>query len=140
MADRSSTSPAAGAGATPAAIGRFQVRRALGRGAQATVWLAFDPRLEREVAVKWMNQTATLSDRYDWRREARSVARLNHPNIVPVYEADQHEGRPFLVFEYVPGSTLAERLRQRGAYEPRAAVHTMLGVLEALQAAHGAGV
>jgi serine/threonine protein kinase len=121
-------------------IGRFELRRVLGSGAQATVWLGFDPRLEREVAIKWMNQAAQASAGYDWRREARSVSRLTHPHIVPVFEADLFEGRPFLVFEYAVGDTLAERLRRDGAMAPRAAVGMMLGVLEGLQAAHTAGV
>ena len=121
-------------------IGRFELRRILGSGAQATVWLGFDPRLEREVAIKWMNQAAQASAGYDWRREARSVSRLTHPHIVPVFEADLFEGRPFLVFEYAAGDTLAERLRRDGAMAPRAAVNMVLGMLEGLQAAHAAGV
>ena len=125
---------------SPATIGRFELRRVLGSGAQATVWLGFDPRLEREVSIKWMNQAAQAAPGYDWRREARTVSRLTHPHIVPVFEADLHEGRPFLVFEYVVGETLAERLRRDGAMAPRAAVNLMLGVLEGLQAAHAAGV
>jgi len=125
---------------SPTTIGRFELRRVLGSGAQATVWLGFDPRLEREVAIKWMNQAAQASASYDWRREARSVSRLTHPHIVPVFEADLFEGRPFLVFEYAVGDTLAERLRRDGAMAPRAAVGMMLGVLEGLQAAHAAGV
>ncbi len=125
---------------SPTTIGRFELRRVLGSGAQATVWLGFDPRLEREVAIKWMNQAAQASAGYDWRREARSVSRLTHPHIVPVFEADLFEGRPFLVFEYAVGDTLAEQLRRDGAMAPRAAVAMMLGVLEGLQAAHAAGV
>lgn len=125
---------------SPTMIGRFELRRVLGSGAQATVWLGFDPRLEREVAIKWMNQAAQASAGYDWRREARSVSRLTHPHIVPVFEADLFEGRPFLVFEYAIGDTLAERLRRDGAMAPHAAVGMMLGVLEGLQAAHAAGV
>jgi len=124
----------------PTMLGRFELRRVLGSGAQATVWLGFDPRLEREVAIKWMNQAAQASAGYDWRREARSVSRLTHPHIVPVFEADLSEGRPFLVFEYAVGDTLAERLRRDGAMAPHAAVGMMLGVLEGLQAAHAAGV
>jgi serine/threonine protein kinase len=125
---------------SPTTIGRFELRGVLGSGAQATVWLAFDPRLEREVAIKWMNQAAQAAAGYDWRREARSVSRLTHPHIVPVFEADLFEGRPFLVFEYAVGVTLAERLRRDGAMAPRAAVIMMLGMLDALQAAHAAGV
>ena len=125
---------------SPTTIGRFEVRGVLGSGAQATVWLGFDPRLEREVAIKWMNHAAQAAAGYDWRREARSVSRLTHPHIVPVFEADLFEGRPFLVFEYAVGDTLAERLRRDGAMAPHAAVGMMLGMLEGLQAAHAAGV
>lgn len=125
---------------SPKTIGRFEVRGVLGSGAQATVWLGFDPRLEREVAIKWMNHAAQAAAGYDWRREARSVSRLTHPHIVPVFEADLFEGRPFLVFEYAVGDTLAERLRRDGAMAPHAAVSMMLGMLEGLQAAHAAGV
>ena len=125
---------------SPTTIGRFEVRGVLGSGAQATVWLGFDPRLEREVAIKWMNHAAQAAAGYDWRREARSVSRLTHPHIVPVFEADLFEGRPFLVFEYAVGDTLAERLRRDGAMAPHAAVSMMLGMLEGLQAAHAAGV
>ena len=86
-------------------IGRFELRRVLGKGAQATVWLGFDPRLEREVAVKLMRPAAGADAAAvnQWLQEARSVSRLTHPNIVPVFEADMHEQQPYLVFEYVPG-------------------------------------
>jgi serine/threonine protein kinase len=123
-------------------IGRFELRRVLGKGAQATVWLAFDPRLEREVALKLMRPAsgADVAAVNHWLHEARSVSRLTHPHIVPVFEADVHEQQPYLVFEYVPGRTLAEHLRARGALPAREAVQLMLGVLEALHAAHAAGV
>jgi serine/threonine protein kinase len=126
----------------PSRIGRFELRKVLGQGAHATVWLAFDPRLEREVAVKLM-RAATNSDAgavAQWLREARSVSRLTHPHIVPVFEADTHEGQPYLVFEYVAGRTLAERLRKGGALPAREAVQLVVGVLDALHAAHCAGV
>jgi serine/threonine protein kinase len=137
---------AAPASAAPASrtphLGRFELRRVLGKGAQATVWLGFDPRLEREVAVKLMRPAVGTDAAAvnQWLQEARSVSRLTHPHIVPVFEADMHEQQPYLVFEYVPGRTLAEHLRSRGALPPREAVQLMLGVLDALQAAHAAGV
>ncbi|HEX6708091.1 MAG TPA: HDOD domain-containing protein [Albitalea sp.] len=126
----------------PARIGRFEPRRVLGKGAQATVWLAFDPRLEREVALKLMRAAsgADAAAVKQWLQEARSVSRLTHPHIVPVFEADTHEQQPYLVFEYVAGRTLAEHLRARGALPPREAVQLMTGVLDALSAAHAAGV
>ncbi|MBX3619979.1 MAG: protein kinase [Rhizobacter sp.] len=121
-------------------LGRFELRRQLGKGAQATVWLAFDPRLEREVAVKLMHAGADAPAVSQWLQEARSVSRLNHPHIVPVFEGDVHQQRPYLVFEYVPGRTLTAHLRARGALPVREAVEMMVGVLDALELAHGAGV
>src|SRR5882762_4315811 len=123
-------------------LGRFELRRVLGKGAQATVWLGFDPRLERAVAVKLMRPVAGTDAAAvnQWLQEARSVSRLTHPHIVPVFEADMHDQQPYLVFEYVPGRTLAEHLRARGALPPREAVQLVVGVLDALQAAHAAGV
>ncbi|HJV62131.1 MAG TPA: HDOD domain-containing protein [Albitalea sp.] len=128
--------------ARPSQLGRFELRRILGKGAQATVWLGFDPRLEREVAVKLMRPAAGADAAAvnHWLHEARSVSRLTHPHIVPVFEADVHGEQPYLVFEYVPGRTLAEHLRARGALPPREAAQLMLGVLDALQEAHAAGV
>jgi serine/threonine protein kinase len=69
------------------------LRRVLGQGAQAKVWLAYDPRLEREVAIKLMlpEQQSSASQVNQWLQEARSVSRLTHPNIVPVFEADVFE-------------------------------------------------
>lgn len=123
-------------------LGRFELKRVLGKGAQATVWLGFDPRLEREVAVKVITADADVDPQHisHWLQEARSVSRLTHPSIVPVFEADVQDGRPYLVFEFVPGRTLAEHLRARGALPPHEALALMLGVLDALQAAHAAGV
>jgi serine/threonine protein kinase len=123
-------------------VGRFQLSRLVGQGGQASVWLAFDPRLEREVAIKLLRpeQGADAELVEQWLQEARSVSRLNHPNIIPVFEADEQHGQPYLVFEFVPGQTLAELLRQRGALPTREAVALMVDVLEALVAAHAAGI
>ena len=123
-------------------LGRFELQRVLGEGAQATVWLGFDARLEREVAVKLMRADAAADPAAvsQWLQEARSVSRLTHPHIVPVFEADLHGQQPYLVFEYVPGPTLSQHLKARGALPPAEAVVMMLGVLDALHAAHAAGV
>lgn len=123
-------------------LGRFELRRILGRGAQSVVWLAFDPRLEREVAIKLMKvgQGSDASTIAQWLQEARSVSRLTHPNIVPVFEADVQDQQPYLVFEYVQGKTLATILSQRGALPPTEAVALTMDVLDALLVAHAAGV
>jgi serine/threonine protein kinase len=83
----------------PARIGRFNLLRELGRGAQAVVWLAHDTRLEREVALKLLEDSGDVVA--PWLHEARAVSRLSHPHIVPVFETDQAReagGRPYLVF------------------------------------------
>ena len=123
-------------------IGRFELKRLLGQGAQAEVWLAFDPRLEREVAIKQMKALPAheaLAVQH-WLQEARSVSRLAHPNIVSIFEADVHEGQPYLVLEHVAGQTLAQRLAAEGAMPVAEAVPILLDVLSALVAAHADGV
>jgi len=126
----------------PASVGRFELKKMLGRGAQATVWLALDPRLQREVAIKLMRpvQEEDASVLEQWLREARHVGRLAHPFIVPVFEADVQGRQPYIVFEYVPGKTLAEHLAQQGRCTPHDAVALMVDVLDGLQAAHQAGI
>jgi serine/threonine protein kinase len=128
--------------AMPPRIGRFKLQRELGRGAQAVVWLAHDTRLDREVALKLLNDSGDAVG--PWLQEARAVSRLSHPHIVPVFEADvaaEAGSRPYLVFEYVKGPTLAARLRERGGALPvREAVSLLLGVLDALRAAHECGI
>ena len=126
----------------PATLGRFELRRVLGRGAQSVVWLGFDSRLEREVAIKLLKtgQGTEPSAITQWLHAARSISRLTHPNIVPVFEADVHQQQPYLVSEYVPGQTLSAMLASRGALPAAEAVALIADILEALVAAHAAGV
>jgi serine/threonine protein kinase len=126
--------------AAPRRIGRFELRRELGRGAQGSVWLAHDPRLDREVALKLLDTAHDSDALRQWLQEARAVSRLNHPHIVPVFEADDQGGTPCLVFEYVPGPTLAQARRQRPRWPAREAAQLMVGVLDALAAAHDQGI
>ncbi|MEO7107857.1 MAG: protein kinase, partial [Rhodoferax sp.] len=123
-------------------VGRFELRKILGRGAQSTVWLAFDPRLEREVAIKVMRPGSGSDPQalIQWLDEARSVGRVKHPNIIQVYEADIQDQNPYLVFEYIAGSTLDQIVKQRGALPPQEAVALMLDVLDAVAVAHDAHV
>ncbi|MDP9045004.1 MAG: HDOD domain-containing protein [Pseudomonadota bacterium] len=123
-------------------VGRFELKRVLGEGAQATVWLGFDQRLEREVAVKLVHAGAVADPVAvgEWLREARSVSRLNHPHIVPVFEADLHGTQPYLVFEYVPGPTLSQYIKARGALPVVEGCSMMIGLLGALETAHAAGI
>ena len=132
-----------GGSAQPAAVGRFELRRLLGKGAQASVWLAHDPRLQREVAIKLLppvqgqGAAAVLEH---WLREARHVGRLAHPHIVPVFEADVQGQQPYIVFEYVPGCTLAEHLERQGRCAPHDAVSLVVDVLDGLQAWQASGL
>ena len=123
-------------------LGRFELRKILGQGAQSTVWLAFDPRMEREVAIKVMRPGSGSDPQalVQWLEEARSVGRVKHPNIVPVYEADIQDHQPYLVFEYVAGTPLDQILKKRGALPPQEAVALMLDVLDAVAVAHAANV
>jgi len=123
----------------PGKVGRFELRRPLGEGAQATVWLAHDPRLDRDVALKLLNDEAGTAEQDAWLHEGRAVSRLSHPGIVQVFEADRFDGKAALVFELVHGGTLMPMLRQ-GPQPARRAVELMVEVLDALAAAHAAGV
>lgn len=120
-------------------IGRFEVLRILGRGAQSVVYLAHDPQLQREVAIKTMH-FAQQEDR-DLKiealiQESRTVSRLQHPNIVPIFEAGEHDSNPYLVFEYVEGKTLAQQLKEEGALPVPRAVQIIQQVLDAIAHAH----
>ncbi|MFL6695546.1 MAG: protein kinase domain-containing protein [Vitreoscilla sp.] len=121
-------------------VGRFELKGELGRGAQATVWLGYDPRLQREVAVKVINPDADAASVAQWLDEARAVSRLAHPNIVPVFEADQDGSVSFMVFEYVTGQTLADLLKKRGKLPEREAAALMRDVLDAIATAHAQGI
>lgn len=123
-------------------VGRFELRSVLGRGAQSTVWLAFDPRMEREVAIKVMHASGGADDSAvtQWLQEARSVGKVKHPNIVPVYEADIEGRWPYLVFEYIAGQTLEQMAARRGAFPPAEAVALMMDILDAVAVAHTSGV
>lgn len=122
-------------------IGRFEIRGELGRGAQSVVYRAWDPQLEREVAIKTLHfQQPKPGQNRALLAEARAVSRLRHANLVPIFEAGEEEGDLYLVFEYVPGRNLAEFLRIHGALQPVRAAGIMRDILAAVAQAHAAGV
>jgi serine/threonine protein kinase len=123
----------------PLKIGRFEVQRMLGRGVQSIVYLATDPMLEREVAIKTLPNTAA-ADARQLLVEARIAGRLRHPNIVPAFDVGEHEGHPYLVFEFVDGDTLAGFLRNNGALSAQRAITMMARILDAIGHAHEQGV
>src|SRR6266852_1100265 len=96
--------------------GRYRLEALVGTGGMSMVYRAFDETLEREVAIKQMNrEVAADSHQLErFRREARAVAQLSHPHVVGVIDAGEDEGRPYIVFEYVEGETLKERILRRG--------------------------
>jgi eukaryotic-like serine/threonine-protein kinase len=129
----------------PPRIGRYSVRRELGRGAMGMVFQAEDPDIGRAVAIKLVRADLLHgSDRDEFltrfRQEARAAGRCTHPNIVALYDLAQHEGNPFLAMEYVDGTDLADALRERGRFAPDEAVAIITQVLDALGAAHAAGI
>jgi HD-like signal output (HDOD) protein len=126
--------------APPGLLARYTLLREIGQGRRAHVWLAHDPRLDRPVAIKLLKRDGDARSLSACLTGARAASRLAHPNIVPVFEADAHEGQPYLVFEYVEGQTLAQALRQQPLRPAAEAVALLLGVLDALDAAHQQGV
>ncbi len=122
-------------------IGRFDIRRELGRGAQSVVYLGFDPQLQREIAIKTVHfNRPDPAQNQVLLAEARMVGKLRHPNIVPIFEAGEQGGDLYLVFEYVPGKTLAEFLRDSGALSAVKAVGILRPILDAVSQAHAQGI
>lgn len=124
-------------------IGRFEVLRSLGKGSQGSVYLAKDPTLDRFVAVKVLTASeAELSSRgaNGAPLEALIASKLNHPNIVPIYDAGECELGPFLIFEYVEGDTLSKILKTNGPYTVEEAVPLIAAILKGMATAHAAEV
>ncbi|MCX4551611.1 MULTISPECIES: Stk1 family PASTA domain-containing Ser/Thr kinase [unclassified Streptomyces] len=121
--------------------GRYRVDALIAVGGMATVYRAVDTRLDRVLALKVMHPTlavdATFVERFI--REAKSVARLDHPNVVGMFDQGADGAYVYLAMEYVAGCTLRDVLRERGALRPRAALDILEPVLAALGAAHRAG-
>lgn len=118
-------------------IGRYQVVRSLGKGAQGQVWLAQDPQLGRQVAIKTMLQQQNVEGLL---KEARTVSQLQHPNIVTLYDLLAENGQHYMVLEYIEGETLDAWLKKNGALDPVRAVRLIAQVLEGLYYAHEQGV
>ncbi|HEY8770270.1 MAG TPA: protein kinase [Thermoleophilaceae bacterium] len=118
--------------------GRFRLDEKIGTGGMSTVYRAFDPTLERWVAIKMMHRDISSDpDQLErFRREARTVARLNHPHVVTVIDAGEDDGAPYIVFEYVEGETLKERIRRLGSLPVPEAVAYAIEIGRALSSAH----
>ena len=122
--------------------GRYQVRSRIARGGMATVYLATDLRLERRVAIKIMHGHLADDNSFKARfvQEARSAARLAHPNVVNVYDQGQDADMAYLVMEYLPGITLRDLIKDYGRLTPEQTMDILHAVLGGLAAAHKAGI
>ncbi len=109
-------------------IGRFKVGKELGSGSQGAVYLCGDPKLQRKVAIKLLKRSLFGGGKkQDLLREARAISRIQHPNIVAIYDVGEEKGTPFLVFEYVEGELLSKYLQKR---QPD--LHRMLDIFEGM--------
>jgi serine/threonine protein kinase len=126
--------------------GRYRLRVVLGRGGMSVVWLAGDESLHRDVAVKeilWPPQVDAVAQetvRQYALQKARTAARLNHPNIVGIYDVVEDDGRPWIVMQLVPYGSLGDVVRDDGPLSPARAAQVGLRILNAIRAAHAVGV
>lgn len=122
-------------------ISRYEIKSELGRGGMATVYHAYDPNFERDVAIKVLPQ-AMLHDpqfRVRFEREAKMIALLEHPAIVPVYDFGEQDGQPYIVMRYMAGRSLADQLKQ-GPMSMADTARIISRLAPALDAAHAKGI
>jgi serine/threonine protein kinase len=126
----------------PAQIGCYKVLRRLGSGGMGTVFKAEDLNNGRHVAIKLINpQVAASSDNLErFRQEGKLASLITHPRSVFVYQADEEQGRPYIVMELMPGATLKDIITQQGPLSIGSAINKILDVIDGLQAAHQIGV
>ncbi|MGE3773384.1 MAG: HDOD domain-containing protein [Gammaproteobacteria bacterium] len=118
-------------------IGRFELRAELGRGFHGRVYLAWDTQLERKVALKLLlTASGDKASREQFMAEARAVARLAHPNVIPLYDAGIHGNIPYLVFEFVEGEPLKATIRREGPLPWAQAAEKFRQILDGIAAAH----
>ncbi|HVO53724.1 MAG TPA: protein kinase [Solirubrobacterales bacterium] len=122
--------------------GRYRLEAKLGSGGMSTVYLARDQTLDRDVAIKVMHRE--MSEQADqierFRQEARAVAKLSHPNVVAVIDAGEDGGHPYIVFEYVQGETLKQRIARVGALDPQEALAYAIEIARGLTVAHARNI
>ena len=132
--------PPAPARPFPAQVGRYRLVRLLGQGGMGVVYLAEDPRLRRQVALKLIRGTTSGEELARFAREAHLAARLRHPAIAAVLDSGTHQGAPFLVMELIPGRSLRELVRGGRVPAPEEVARWVVTLADALQHAHEAGV
>ena len=129
----------------PARIGKYLIRRELGKGSMGTVYEGFDPVIERPVAIKtilaeYLTNVESDSAVARFKREAQAAGRLQHPGIVSVYEYGEDAEMAFIVMEYVPGKPLRQVMHERGRFAAIDAFEVMKQLLAALDYSHRHGV
>jgi serine/threonine protein kinase len=125
------------------AIGfQYRIERLLGRGGMGAVYLAHELALDRDVAIKVLppEHASTPQMRERFRREARTAARLSHPNIVPLHTFGEVSGLAYFVMGYIAGESLASRLKREGPFEPEEARTLLAAICDALDYAHRQGI
>ncbi|MFN2269760.1 MAG: protein kinase domain-containing protein, partial [Anaerolineae bacterium] len=122
-------------------VGAYRIVEKLGQGGMATVYKAYHPALDRYVAIKVMHPAFLEDPNFlaRFQREARIVAKLDHPHIIPIYDFAEHNGNPYLVIRFIEGETLKARI-DRGPIEPQEILRIAQAVGEALTYAHGQGI
>ncbi|MEV4971407.1 serine/threonine-protein kinase [Streptomyces scopuliridis] len=132
--------------AGPLLAGRYRLTESIGSGGMGKVWRAHDEVLHRVVAIKELTAGRYVSEadravlHQRTQKEARAAARISHPAVVTVHDVLEHDGRPWIVMQYVDGPSLADAVKESGRIDHREAARIGLAVLDALGAAHAAGV
>src|SRR5574339_307996 len=126
----------------PEKVGLYEIKSELGRGGMATVYLAYDPRFEREVAVKVLPSELLHADpqfRLRFEREAKIIAQLEHTAIVPVYDVGEADGQPYFVMRYMSGGSLSDRMKA-GIMDVEEAARILGMIAPGLDEAHSKGI
>ncbi|NWF62912.1 MAG: serine/threonine-protein kinase [Chloroflexi bacterium] len=126
----------------PEKIGRYEIKGELGRGGFATVYRGWDPRFEREVAIKFLPPELIHSDpqfRLRFEREAKIIAQLEHPAIVPVYDVGEENNQPYFVMRYMNGGSLSERIKAH-TFSIEEALNVLEQIAPGLDEAHSKGI
>lgn len=126
----------------PTNIGRYEIKAELGRGGMATVYRAYDPRFEREVAIKFLPPELIHADpqfKVRFEREAKIIAQLEHPAIVPVYDVGEENNQPYFVMRYMGGGSLSDRLKEN-VFSVEEAVKILEQIAPGLDEAHASGI
>lgn len=123
-------------------FGRYEIREELGRGGMATVYRAFDPATEREVALKVLPRQFTHDPTFvaRFQREAKTIARLEHSHIVPIYDVGEQDDQPYIVMRLFGGGTLLDRIRHEGSLDLARALPILGQIADALDDAHAQGI